>query len=1077
MKRRLALVGSALLVCAASLSGARADIDPELLSGMKARSIGPAGMSGRVAAVEAVVANPDIVYVGAATGGVWKSINGGLSWEPVFDDQPVAAVGAVAIFQPSPEIVWVGTGEGNPRNSASVGNGVYRSLDGGQTWTHLGLEKTERVHRIVLHPSDPDTAWVAAMGQMWGENRERGVYKTIDGGRSWKRVLYVDRRTGAADLVIDPGNPRKLFAAMWDYRRWPWSFRSGGPGSGLHVSHDGGATWRRITADDGFPEGDLGRIGVAISPSHPRIVYALVEAEENALYVSRDGGRKWRKAGSGKNLGNRPFYFGDIRVDPEWPDRVYSLWTQVSVSDDGGASFRLLVPRRSIHVDHHALWIHPEDGSRLILGNDGGIAFSTDRGETWRFVANLPLAQYYHIRADNETPYNVYGGLQDNGSWRGPSSVWENGGIRNYHWEELGFGDGFDTIPHPEDTLIGFSMSQRGYLRRWNLRTGEKKDIRPPAPEGIRLRFNWNAGLALDPFDPDTVYYGSQFVHRSTDRGESWQIISDDLTTDNPEWQKQDQSGGLTPDVTGAENFTSIVAVAPSPVEKGMIWVGTDDGRLHVTRDGGGTWTSVENGLKGVPADTWIPHIAPSRFDAGTAFVVLDNHRRSDWTPYVYRTDDFGGSWKKLATRDLSGYCLVIEQDPVDPRLLYLGTEFGLWVSLDGGESWLRWNHGVPTVSVMDLAVHPREHDLILGTHGRAVYILDDIRPLRDMSENILAQPIHLFQIPEARQHSVKQPRGSWSPGHEEFRGENRPYGALVTFSLNVEGLPRPEVAEEKVRKEGEEAPQAEIQVRAADGELLRTFEAPVTLGVNRIAWDLRRDAFKAPPGYEERRSEPRGPEVLPGLYGVRVRYEDHQAESDLRVLPDPRTEISRIDRQAKWDAILQAGRLQETVSEAVVRIHETRGDIALIVARAEAENGGSPPDSRSGRIEARPRDADDRRNDDHPHQDLLDAAGEIDDELAATEKRLWVSPDTKGIVDSSQIPFSRVRYVLRSLTSSWDAPTPAQIAYMKEAESLAQDVLADFNHLYAVEVSAFRRQVRNAGIVLLSEREPLALD
>ena len=536
---------------------------------MKARSIGPATMSGRVAAIDAVESDPDIVYVGASTGGVWKSVDGAYSFTPIFDDQPVAAIGAVAIFQASPEIVWVGTGEGNPRNSVSIGNGVYKSVDGGVTWQHLGLDKTERIHRIVLHPRDPNIAWVAAMGQAWGQNAERGVFKTTDGGKTWTKVLYVDERTGAADLVIDPANPNKLFAAMWEYRRWPWFFNSGGPGSGLHVTYDGGATWKRFTEEDGMPKGALGRVGIAIARSNPNIVYALVEADKSALLRSEDGGRKWTAVNTEYNVASRPFYYADIRVDPEDPNRVYNVWSLLSLSTDGGRSFKVLVPFAKIHPDYHALWIDPNDPTHMYSGNDGGVAESKDRGTNWRYVTTLPLAQYYHIAVDNETPYNVYGGMQDNGSWKGPNTTWESGGIRNWDWQEVGFGDGFATMPIPNDSMTGYAMSQEGYLIRWNLRTGERKDIRPSAPQGRSLRFNWNAGIALDPFNPNGVYYGSQYLHRSTNRGDSWTTISPDLTTNRREWQNQGRSGGLTPDVTGAENFTTIMTIAPSPLERG----------------------------------------------------------------------------------------------------------------------------------------------------------------------------------------------------------------------------------------------------------------------------------------------------------------------------------------------------------------------------------------------------------------------------------------------------------------------------------------------------------------------------
>ncbi|HEY9422668.1 MAG TPA: hypothetical protein VIW92_14725, partial [Thermoanaerobaculia bacterium] len=495
-------------------------VNPDLLAGLKARSIGPATMSGRVADVDVVESNPDIIYIATGTGGVWKSVNGGLTWDPIFDDQPVHSTGAVAVFQPNPDIVWVGSGEGNVRNSVSIGNGVYRSLDGGKTWSHLGLEKTERIHRVVLHPTDPNVAWVAALGQLWGENADRGVFKTTDGGKTWRKVLFINNKTGAADLLMDPSNPNKLFAAMWEFRRWPWIFQSGGRGSGLHVSQDGGETWKRLTEDDGLPKGELGRIGLAASRSHPNILYALVEnAAKNQVLRSDDGGRTWKKAGEDIDATERPFYYADLKVDPVWPNRVYSLTSRLQVSNDSGASFDQLGRSREIHADYHDLWINPNDPEHMIAANDGGLGISRDRGETWQFVGNLPLAQFYHIAVDMDRPYNVYGGLQDNGSWRGPASLWDQGGIRNHRWDPVGGGDGFDTRPDPEDSMAGYSMSQGGELSRWNLKTRESKGIKPPEPAPgsgrERLRFNWNAGLAQDPFEPGTIYYGSQYVHKS----------------------------------------------------------------------------------------------------------------------------------------------------------------------------------------------------------------------------------------------------------------------------------------------------------------------------------------------------------------------------------------------------------------------------------------------------------------------------------------------------------------------------------------------------------------------------------
>ncbi|HXE76173.1 MAG TPA: hypothetical protein VNN18_11160 [Candidatus Xenobia bacterium] len=1070
MRRRLAIVTFGLLVALATAGSLVAQIDPELLAGMKARSIGPAGMSGRIADIVAVESNSNIIYVGASTGGVWKSVNGGITWTPIFDDQPVHSIGALAVFQANPDIVWVGTGEGNTRNSVSVGNGIYRSLDAGRTWTHLGLADTERIHRVLLHPTNPDVAYVCAPGKLWGENPERGVFKTEDGGKTWKKILYVNEKTGCGDLAMDPANPDKLIAGMWEHRRWPWFFRSGGPGSGMYVTVDGGITWKRRTEDDGLPTGHLGRMGIAFFRSDSQIVYALVEAEKSALLRSEDGGWTWKKVNEEATIAPRPFYYADIRVDPERPNRIYNLHSQMTVSDDSGKTFRTLIGFNKLHPDHHAMWINPRDPRHIIEGNDGGVGISYDRGETWRFVSNLPLAQFYHVNVDMSTPYRVMGGLQDNGSWWGPSSVWENGGIRNQHWEEVGFGDGFDVLSDPQEPWIGYSMSQEGYLMRWNVRTGERKDIRPPAPDGVGLRFNWNSALAIDPFEPRTIYYGSQFVHKSTDRGDTWMTLSPDLTTNNPEWQKQNDSGGLTPDVSGAENFTTIISIAPSAVERGVIWVGTDDGRLHVTRDAGKTWTSVEKNVKGVPENTWIPHIRPSRFSGAAAFVVFDDHRRSNWTPYVFKTTDYGRTWTSLASKDIRGYALAIEQDTVKEDLLFLGTEFGLYVSLDGGKSWFQWKHGVPTASAMDLAVHPRESDLVIATHGRSLYILDDIRPLRSLTAEVLKEPLHLFEPPEAQQYMIKQTGGSRFPGQTEFRGENRPYGALLTYSLNFDDLPLPSEERERERKEqerqaraaeqgaGEEKkdekkPQVDISITDASGKTIRSFKGPAVRGVNRAVWNLRRDAFKEPRRDTDEPSffEPSYLEVLPGIYGVTVKYKDKEAKGTIRVVPDPRYDIPMADREAKWAAIERAGALLANLSEAIDQLRDARSDIEVAIKKVEDRQK-------------------DKKGDEKQAKELLQAARTLQKSLNQMERRLWVPPRSKGIQPDTDV-MVKVRYVLRSLGSSWDKPTDAQLTYLRQAEAEANKVLADFDNLFATEVADFRRRVREAAIELLPEK------
>ncbi len=716
------------------------EIDTTLYSALKPRAIGPAGMSGRVTTIDVLLANPDVIYVGTASGGLWKSESGGTAWEPIFDKYDVASIGALAINQKNPDVIWAGTGEGNPRNSQTSGNGVYKSIDGGKNWVHLGLENTRNIHRILIHRDNPDIVWVGAQGSAWGESSERGVFKTTDGGKTWRKTLYVNEKTGIGDLVVDPINPDKLIAAMWEFRRWPWFFNSGGLGSGLYISYDGGESWEERTDKDGLPEGNLGRIGLAIAPGNTDVIYALVESKKNALYVSKDGGFKWNKV-SDKNIGNRPFYYADIYVDPLNENRIYNLYSLVTVSEDGGKTFETMLAyggsSTDIHPDHHAWWVHPQDPSFLINGNDGGLAISRDRGKTWRFVENLPLAQFYHIDYDMEFPYNVYGGMQDNGSWKGPAYVWKAGGIRNSYWQELFFGDGFDVVPDPDDSRYGYAMSQGGFLGYYDSETGRTQMIRPVHPDGTLLRFNWNAGIAQDPHDNSTIYYGSQFVHKSTDKGQNWSLISPDLTTNDPDKQKQIESGGLTYDVTQAENHCSILAIAPSPVEKNVIWVGTDDGNLQLTTDGGKTWENLSEKIKDMPEGAWIPQIIASAYSAGEAFVIVNNYRMDDWTPFLFYTDDYGKSWKNLVEGNkVWGYTLSVVQDPITPNLLFLGTEFGLYYSLDKGQNWKKWGKTYPTVSTIDLKIHPREHDLIIGTFGRAAYIIDDIRPIRELAKN-----------------------------------------------------------------------------------------------------------------------------------------------------------------------------------------------------------------------------------------------------------------------------------------------------------------------------------------------------
>ncbi len=575
----------------------------KLLKNYSFRSIGPAGMSGRITAIQVAPHNKQIIYAGSASGGMWKSNNGGQSWEVIFNNEAVSSVGAIGLDPQNPDVLYVGTGEGNPRNSLTSGAGLYKSIDGGKHWILMGLEKTRNIHRVLVHPRNPQIIYAAAIGTPWGDSEHRGVYKSTDGGKQWKKVLYVNEKTGAAELIMDPVNPDKLMVSMWEHRRNPWFFKSGGAGSGLYVTFDGGEHWQKRTDKDGLPKGDLGRLGLAIAPSNTKRVYALVESKgNNAIYRSDDGGYKWSKVSEEDNIGNRPFYYAEIYVDPINENRIFSLWTMLSMSEDAGKSWKVIAPYSSVHPDHHAFFIHPEAPSYIIEGNDGGLNISRDGGKNWRFVENLPIAQFYHINYDMELPYNVYGGMQDNGSWKGPAYVWRRGGIRNSYWQELFFGDGFDVVPDLSDARYVYAMSQQGYVGRVDTETGYTKMIRPVHPDGEVLRYNWNAAIAQDPFDPSTVYFGAQYVFKSTDKGSNWTVISPDLTSNDSTRQTFGESGGLTYDVTGAETYTTILAIEPDKLERDVLWTGSDDGVLSLTRDGGAKWiTNLYAKLPGAP--------------------------------------------------------------------------------------------------------------------------------------------------------------------------------------------------------------------------------------------------------------------------------------------------------------------------------------------------------------------------------------------------------------------------------------------------------------------------------------------
>jgi photosystem II stability/assembly factor-like uncharacterized protein len=851
--------------------------DMSLFNSIRPRNIGPGGMSGRVTAFAADPRNENVFYVGTASGGLWKTVNAGTTFTPVFDNEAVASIGALAVDPVRPDIVWAGTGEGNPRNSVTGGYGIYKSTDGGMTWKCMGLELTRYIHRIIVDPVNPDIVYAGAIGNPWAPHRERGLYRTKNGGRTWEQILFTNETSGVADMVMDPSNPGKIFVAMWDHRRWPWFFTSSSAGSGLWLTRDGGDTFTELT--EGLPA-IKGRMGLAIARSNTEYVYAYVESKPSAIYRSTDGGITWEKRGD-RNIGNRPFYYAEIYVDPKNENRVYTLYSGVNVSDDGGMTFDRSVAR-SVHLDHHAWYIDPVNPDRMLDGNDGGMGITYDKGETWRHIENLPVGQFYHINVDNELPYNIYGGLQDNGSWRGPAYAWYNGPLINEMYDFLVGGDGFDAMPVPGDSRYCYAQSQGGSVQRYDVLTGWSKNIRPAPENNEKLRFNWNAAIAQDPFDNNTIYFGSQFVHRSTDRGDTWTKISPDLTTNDPGKQKQDQSGGLTIDATGAENHCTVITIAPSPLKNGLIWAGTDDGMIQVTTDGGRSWNNTSQNIKGMPRNGWVPQLTASAFNPDEAFAVVNDYRQGDNAAYLYRTRDGGRNWQRIIDdTDVWGYVLCFAQDILEPRLMFAGTEYGLYVSFDGGDNWNKWTSGYPTVSTYDMAIQPREQDLVIATFGRAVWILDDIRPLRALAQEgagLLKGRLKAFEAPEAFMASLKNLPGYYFYGDAMYRGENRPAGAMISYYTSGD------------------SGKIKVEIRDAVGKVVKTTETDAVKGFNRLVWRFDRDPLPQATYPSDQQQDQRGRYyrnfgglVVPGIYSVMLSRGDDTASTRVKVSPDPR--------------------------------------------------------------------------------------------------------------------------------------------------------------------------------------------
>jgi photosystem II stability/assembly factor-like uncharacterized protein len=847
---------------------------------LKARHIGPALMSGRVSDVEMHPTDPQVVYIGSAGGGVWKSIDGGVNFSSIFDKY-CQSIGAVTIDPSDPDnTVWVGTGEVWTRNSVSMGDGIYKTSDGGKNWAKMGLEKSDRISSIQVDPKNSNIVYVGVLGALWGDSQERGVYKTTDGGKTWSKIFYVNEKTGCSELIMDPSNPQILYASFWEFRRTAYSFNSGGLSSALYKSTDGGATWNKIHT--GFPAGKLGRIAVTIAPSNPKIVYAVIEsekAEQKGLYRSDDGGQNWKFLNGDFGLTVRPFYFSRITVDPKNPEIVVKAGLSGSISRDGGKTFKGL---GSMHSDIHDIAFDPTNSDKIFVATDGGLYRSLNKGTSMEMIENLPLSQFYHVSADDREPYFVYGGLQDNNSWFGPSA--SPGGIEARDWELVGQGDGFRVYPHPTKPHIVYSEMQ-GAEAVWRFDTKDQqlKVIKPyPVSGDPKLRFNWNAAMTTSKHNPDRLLIGSQFLHVSNDMGNSWTKISPDLTTNDKTKQNQVESGGLSADNSGAENHCTIFTIAESPLNEKVIWVGTDDGNVQVTQDGGKTWSNVTMNVKGLPANTWCYHIETSVFGEGIAYAVFDGHTKNDYSAYVYKTTDFGKTWNSITTKEISTFARNIQEDYKNPNLLFLGTELGLYITLDGGISWSKFENNVPSAAIHYMEMHPKTNDLIIATHGRGIIILDDVTPLQALNSEIITKTLHFFDSKPFTM-SEKSSFGGTS-SEVQFVGDNPKTDAQIKYVLP------------KRHTFGKMS----MEILDLDGNLITTLQAGKQKGINTVEWGFNRQSPKVAKGKTIAGAAMFAPRVKAGKYKVRITKGNDVFEKEIEVQYDPKSPFTLDERTAQ---------------------------------------------------------------------------------------------------------------------------------------------------------------------------------
>ncbi|HLY98570.1 MAG TPA: hypothetical protein VKT33_05840 [Candidatus Angelobacter sp.] len=1038
------------------------------LENMKFRNLGPAVGGGRVTSVVGVPGKPNVYYAGAGGGGVFYTQDGGLSWKPIFEKESTASIGAIALAPSNPNLVWVGTGEKNPRNDVITGKGIYFSSDAGATWKHMGLRDAGQISNIVIDPRDPNIVLVAVLGHVWGPNSERGIFRTTDGGKTWQKVLYVDDETGASSLVMDPGNPMVLFAGLWHMRRYPWLLEDGGASGGIFRSVDGGSTWKKLT--DGLPEGATGRIGLSAAPSNPRHIYALVENKKGVLYDSNDLGDHWKMVSNNHNLAARGFYFSELLVSPDNENKVYFLSFNIMLSEDGGKTARSISAR--VHVDHHAMWIDPRDPNRIINGNDGGVYVSADAGQTWRYLDNLPIEQFYSVADDDETPYNLCGGLQDNNGWCGPSNSLSRNGITGFEWYTVTGGDGEYVVPaRGKGTHLVYTDSQNGSIQRMSNETGRSVFIRPylqgvqsMKPSDLKYRFNWTSPIAVSASDPNEVYLGGNVLFRSTDGGAHWTPISPDLTRNDK--NKQQSSGGpIFLDLSGAETVGAILSMSISPIDSKTIWVGTDDGVVQVTRDGGATWKNVTASMTDLPQWGRVQQIDASPTDVNSAYVAVDFHEVENNKPYVFKTHDGGKSWTAIAQGlPQDDPARVVREDPNHKGFLVVGTDTGLFYSNDDGAHWTALHSNFPTVPIYDLKFIKKTHDLVVATHGRGLFVMDDITPLEE-SGDFAKSDFHLYPVGQAVNWMQWSKHGFASGG---YVAPNPMGGAVISYYLPSEIKDKDKDNPEHQPRGGERKTPVKITISDSTGQVIRTMYGPAKYGVNRVSWNLRYDGPKRlnflPPqerGEEEFFDPSIGPNALPGTYKVAVTVNGKTETQTVEVHTDPRFQFDDKALRAQFDLGLELRDEVSALHNALNRLnslHKQIGSMQELLASDEGQDGATTV----------------------AYKPVLDDARALDKKLLALEDPLYngeIQPGSQDDVHYLQRFQNRLQGAMRGVMGAFgEAPSDLVREEASEVRKELDAQLAQINGFLNNDVVAFNKKASEKGASTLFAGGPIQI-